>query len=207
MQPQQPPTLSPTPLPTDYLDQIASPQKASGISSRLFFIIIGAALVLVIGFIILLFSGANTPKSASTERLALRLQTLQKVSQSAHKNIKSSTLRSINSNLTVSLINSNRDIATPLKAAKIDLKKTDKKLTAEENGDTLNATLEKARLNVDFDNTYAREMSYELERTIVLMNGLLKTTRSISLKTFLQSSTKDLSTLQKQFSTYNSADS
>lgn len=207
MQPQQPTQLSSNPVPSDFLDQIAPPQKQSPLNGKLFLLIIAGALVLIVTLVVLIFTASGGSKTVSTERLALRLQTLQKVSQTAHKNIKSSSLRSINSNLKTSLINTNRDIAAPLAAAKIDLKKAEPSLTAEENGEKLTEALENARLNVDFDNTYAREMSYQLERTTVLMNSLLATTKSASLKTFLQSSIKELVALQKQFSAYNSADS
>lgn len=162
---------------------------------------------MVIGLAVLFFSLASSPKTTSTERLALRLQTLQKVSQNAHSKIKDSNLRSINSNLKTSLIDANRDIDTPLKAAKIDLKKANSKLVAEENGTKLSATLEDARLNATFDRTYAKEMSYQLETTTLLMNSLLSTTKSSSLKTFLQSSIGDFKSLQTQFSTYSSANS
>lgn len=207
MQPQQPPQLSPNPVPSNYLDQIATPQKQSPLNGKLFLLIIAGALVLIISLVVLIFSANSGSDGATTERLALRLQTLQKVSQTAHKNIKNSSLRSINSNLKTSLINTNRDIAAPLTAAEIDLKEADPSLIAEEDGAKLTEALENARLNVDFDNTYAREMSYQLERTTVLMNSLLATTKSASLKSFLQSSAKELVALQKQFSTYNSANS
>jgi hypothetical protein len=205
MQPQQPPQLSPNPVPSDYLDQIASPQKPSRLTNKLFLLLIGGALAIIIVLGLVVFSIANAPKTASTERLALRLQTLQKVSQDSHNKLKDSNIRSINSNLKTSLINSNRDIATPLKAAKIDLKKSDKTLIAAENGDKLKAVLEDARLNGTLDRTYAKEMSYQLETTTVLMDSLLVNTKSASLKTFLSTSTKDLKALQSQFSTYSAA--
>jgi hypothetical protein len=207
MQPQQPPQLSPSPLPSNYLDQIASPQKQPGMSNKLFFLVIGGALILTIVIALALLSSAGGSKTISTERLALRLQTLQKISQDSHNTIKDSNLRSINSNLKTSLLNANRDITEPLKAAKIDLKKTDPKVTDEENGEAITKNLEEARLNGTFDRTYAKEISYQLETTTVLMNGLLKTTKSTSLKTFLSASLKDLTALQSQFSTYSSASS
>lgn len=208
MQPQQPPQLSPNPLSSDYLDQIASPQKAPGMSNKLFFVVIGVALLLtiVVAFVLLSSAGSGT-KAVSTERLALRLQTLQKISQDSHKTIKDSNLRSINSNLKTSLINANRDIAEPLKAAKVDLKKADKAVSAQENGKKITDSLENARLNGTFDRTYAKEISYQLDTTTVLMNSLQKTTKSSSLKTFLTGSTRDLKSLQTQFAAYSSANS
>lgn len=159
--------------------------------------------MLLLGIFIISASGGT--QVISLERLSLRLQTLEKVSKSSHTQLKSSSLRSINSNLKTTLINTNRDIAEPLTAAKIEVSKIDKRLIAEENGEKLLATLENARLNALFDRTYAREMSYQLETSMVLMNSLLKTTRSTSLKTFLNTAMKDLGALQKQFSEYSAA--
>ena len=207
MQPQQPPQLSPNPVPSDYLDQIASPQKPSRLTNKLFLLVVGGALAVIIVLGLVIFSIAGAPKTTATERLALRLQTLEKVSKDAHNKLKDSNLRSINSNLKTYLIDANRDIAEPLKAAKIDLKKSDKKLIAAENGDKLKTVLEEARLNATFDRTYAKEMSYQLETTVVLMDSLLGTTKSTSLKSFLGSSTKDLKSLQNQFSGYSTANS
>jgi len=207
MQPQQPPQLTTNPIPSNYLDQIASPQKKPGMSSKLFLVIIGGAVLLVIVLVLTIVSSLGGTKAVSTERLALRLQTLQKVSQDSQKGLSSSALRSINSNLKASLINANRDIAKPLKAAEIDIKKADKELVVAENGSKLKTTLEDARLNATFDRTYAREMSYQLATTNVLMNRLQATTKSTSLKAFLQATLKDLVSLQKQFSQYSSANS
>ncbi|MDB5177910.1 MAG: hypothetical protein JWO61_293 [Candidatus Saccharibacteria bacterium] len=176
-------------------------------NSKLVLALIGGGVLLLIILILFIVSSNGGTKTVSLERLGLRLQTLQKITTDAQKNIKSSSLRSINSNLKTSLINTNRDIASPLTAAKVDLKKTDKQLVTEENGEALTASLENARLNATFDRTYAKEMAYQLDRTTVLMNSLLKSTKSTSLKTFLGTSTKDLSALQKQFAQYNSANS
>jgi len=207
MQPQQPPELSPTPLPSNYLDQIAPAQKVPIMNGKLVLGLIGGGIILLIILVLLVISSSGGSKATSLERLSLRLQTLQEVSTSAHTNIKSSNLRTINSNLRTSLINANRDIATPLEAAKITPKKIDKTIITEENGDTLTAALEEGRLNVTFDRTYAKEMSYQLDRTVALMNSLYKTTKSKSLKTFLNGSTKDFESLQKQFADYTSASS
>jgi len=207
MQPQQPPQLSPTPLPSNYLDQIAPAQKVPVMNSKLVLGLIGGGIILLIVLVILIISSSGGSSATSLERLSLRLETLQKVSTTAQKNIKSSNLRTINSNLRTSLINANRDIATPLAAANITTKKIDKTIIAEENGEKLTAALEDGRLNATFDRTYAKEMSYQLDRTVALMNSLFKTTNSKSLKTFLSGSTKDFESLQKQFADYTSANS
>lgn len=207
MQPQQPPQLSPNPVPSNYLDQIAVPPQKNSLDKKQFLMLVGAGIFVILIVIMLIAALSGGTKKISLERLGLRLQMLEKVSKSSHTKLKSSSLRSINSNLKTALINANRDIAEPLTAAKIELKKVDKNVIAEESGVKLLATLEDARLNAVFDRTYAREMSYQLDTTHVLMASLLKTTRSTSLKAFLEASMKDLGALQKQFSSYSSANS
>ena len=200
MQPSQPPIL-PNPIPSNYLDEIAGPQKQTGMSNKLFLGIIAGAVLIIVIFFIALFSGGDS-KAISTERLALRLQTLQKVSDGTHKNLKDSKLRALNSRLITQLTNTNRDIAAPLKAAGINIKKTDKKLTAQENGEKLTKKLEDARLNGMLDRVYANEMSHELETSAIMMENLFKSTKSKSLKKFLEDSYDDLSALQKEFEDY-----
>ena len=200
MQPSQPPIL-PNPIPSNYLDEIAGPQKQPGMSNKLFLGIIAGAVLIIVIFFIALFSGGDS-KAISTERLALRLQTLQKVSDGTHKNLKDSKLRALNSRLITQLTNTNRDIAAPLKAAGINIKKTDKKLTAQENGEKLTKKLEDARLNGMLDRVYANEMSHELETSAIMMENLFKSTKSKSLKKFLEDSYDDLSALQKEFEDY-----
>lgn len=195
MQPQQ------TDLPHDYLDQIATPNTQPGMNNKLFLSVVigGILLALIVGFMIILGSG----KPAALQTLGLRLETLQKVSDNSQKTIKSGKLRSINSNLTLYLTNTNRELGAQLINNSIDLKKIDKNEIANESGDELTKKLEDARLNVVFDRTYANELTYQLETVDVLMNQVYKSTKSKSLKTFLESSNNGLKSLKKQFSEFN----
>lgn len=197
MQPQQ------TDLPHDYLDQIAAPKKQPGMNNKLFLsVVIGGALIAILVGIFLVFSGMSS-KPAALQTLGLRLETIQKVSNDSQKTIKSGKLRTINSNLTLYLTNTNRDLALQLTSNGIDLKKLDKNEIADESGDELTKKLEEARLNVVFDRTYANELTYQLETIDVLMNQVYKSTKSKSLKTFLESSNTGLQALKKQFSEFN----
>lgn len=197
------PPQNQSPFSSDYLDQIAAPTKQPGMSNKLFLGILIGAIIIVIILIVAMFTAGSSTKAISTERLGLKLTTLQTVSEDAHKNIKSSELRAINSRLTTQLTNANRDIVAPLEAADIDLKKVDKELIAEEDGETLKASLEDARLNGTFDRMYATEMSYQLETTTILMSNLHESTKRKSLKEFLEPSYKDLAAIQKEFKTYS----
>lgn len=197
MQPQQ------TDLPHDYLDQIATPNKQPGMDNKLFLsVVIGGVLIAILVGIFLIFSSMSS-KPAALQTLGLRLETIQKVSNNSQKTIKSGKLRTINSNLTLYLTNTNRDLALQLTSSNIDLKKIDKKEIVKESGDELTKKLEDARLNVVFDRTYANELTYQLETVDVLMNQVYKSTKSKSLKTFLESSNNGLKSLKKQFSEFN----
>lgn len=196
MQPQQT-------SPGAYLDEISSQQPKSGMSNRLFFAVIGGVLILsLITVAALVFGGGS--KGITPEQLSLRLQALQKTSVDAQKNIKDSQLRAINSRLTASLANTNREIAAPLKAAKVELKKASKTLTQKEEKyiETLTTKLESARLNDEFDSTYSREMAYEMDSVLIMMKALRNKTNSKSLKTFVDTSQENLASIQGQLQNY-----
>ena len=200
MEPQQP-------IPSNYLDQIAPEQPKSPISSRLFGLLIGGGILLIVLVVVSIALAASPKAGISLEQLGLRLQELQKISTDAQKNIKDSQLRAINSRVTTQLTNTNRDIVEPLKAAKIDLKKTSKSLSKSEKTYTekLVGKLEEARLNNEFDATYSREMSYELDTVTIMMRAIKKKTTSRSLQKFIDESYEAISSLQKELQDYRPA--
>jgi len=189
----------------DYLNQIA-PQapKRSGFS-RMQYIIIGIVGVLVLLTIFLMMTVSSKSNTAPEKQLAARLQSTEVIVSNAQGTLKSSQLRTLNSNLTIYLTNTNRDIAEPLLAAKVDVKKLDKKIVASEAGTDIVNRLEDARLNATYDRTYAREISYQLETIVALMRQIYDSTRSPSLKTFLDGAYTNLEPTQKQFAEFNTA--
>lgn len=207
--PQQVPTPAPVPTPTsaDYLNQIApkSPKTPLFKMGPKLIAMIGGVLVLIVIILSITVNAIASSQREPVERLTARLTTTQEVVSAAQPNLKSSQLRSLNSNLKIYLTNTNRDIVEPLAAAKIDVKKIDKKITAAESGTALMEVLEDARLNVDYDRVYAREMAYKLETTMILMEKIYNTTSSKKLKTFLESAFKNLEPTQKAFADFNAA--
>lgn len=189
----------------DYLNQIApqAPKKQFDAKFRLIAIILGIATIVTI-LLVVVSSFAGNSKN-DMQQLAARLATTEKLATDAQKNLKSSELRSLNGSLKILLTNTNRDIAEPLKLNGITVAKLDKAIVAKENGAKVIATLEDARLNATYDRTYAREMSYQLETIVLQMKELYASTSSQSLKTFLDTSYKNIQPLQKQFSELNAA--
>lgn len=202
MYPNQPPT--PTNLPVDYLNQISpqapkKPKFSFGIKQ---IIMIGAVLIVLVIILAVIVNGIASSGQAPLERLSARLTATQTVATSAQRNLKSSELRSLNSNLKLYLTNTNRDIAAPLLLAGVDGTKLDTTILAAESTAALSARLEDARLNGVFDRTYAREMTYKLGQTMTLMDQIYKSTSNIKLKTFLQSAYSSLKPTQASFANF-----
>ncbi len=186
--------------PIDYLNQIAAPEKKpSPVNKIILIIIIGLGiLTLIVGG--LMISRAASRGSQSRPQMAARLHESSDIVRSAQKNLKSNTLRDLNSNLQLFLTNTNRDLKDAgLDGAQVEssILKREKDLTQE-----LNARLEDARLNATFDEIYAREMAYRLETIMLLMRQVHANTNSTELKEYLDTNIKELDNLQSGFSDY-----
>lgn len=200
------PDNNPPQAPIDYLNQIAPAPKKPGLNMRaLAIVVVGIGLVLaaLIGFMMFISANADGPKK-STVVLTARMQAMQEVANKSQKNIKSSTLRGINSNLIIFLTNANRDIAAPLAASGLDIEKIDKAVIAKEKADPITKDLEDARLNAIFDDTYAREMSYKLTTVSLLMEQIYSSSKSKSMKEFLITTDENLQPIKQQLDEFNS---
>jgi len=191
--------------PIDYLNQIAPEQKKPGLDNRAFLMIIGIGIFLaaVVGVLMLLNSGGAS-SSEKLQTLSARMQTLQKISNTSEKSIKSGKLRTTNSTLTLFLTNANHDIEDPLLKNKVTPKALDKKIVGKENGAEMIKTLEDARLNATFDRIYAREMSFQLDTLASLMKEIYTTTKSKSLKEFLVTTDGNMKPIRTQLAEFNS---
>lgn len=192
-------------LSVDYLNQIApKPQKGPSIFSNKPVLagLIGLGviiLIIVIGVVANLSAGNVAP----TERLAARLVSIKDTADKSKDNIKSSQLRKINSDLSIYLINTIRDITPILAQNNVNITKLPKRATLAESNQKLLATLEDARLNVRFDRVYANEMATQLENTVILMRQIHKSTSNSSLKTFLSDAIDSLNQIQQEFANFN----
>lgn len=206
MYPNQP-SAPQAPIPTDYLNQIApqAPKKPMFSFGLKQVIMIGGALVIlviILAIIVNVFAGGKTDP---VQHLSARLTATQTVVTAAQGNLKSSKLRSVNSNLNLFLTNTNRDILVPLNAMHVDTTKLSKSIVTSESTTALSARLEDARLNATFDSTYAREMAYQLGNTMTLMNQIYKSTSNAELKVFLKSAYTSLTPTQQSFADYSTA--
>lgn len=204
---QQPYQQQPSQSPLDYLNQIAPQQSAKkpifkGIRG---IIAIGIILVVVVSILAIVVNVATSGQTAPAQQMAARLASTQEIADGAQRNLKSSELRGVNSNLRIFLTNTNRDIATPLLAVDVTVAKLDEKVTAAETARSTKTSerLEDARLNAIYDRTYAREMAFELATLLSLMQQVYNQTSSASLKEFLDTTYKNLEPTQQAFAAYN----
>ena len=186
----------------DYLNQIAPQAPKKGLSGKLplIFVILGILALLTI--ILVLFSSLGGNGQAP-ERLAARLQATSTIVSDSQATIKSSQLRSLNSNLDIYLTNTNRDLAEPLLADNIDVVQLSESILAQESSTEISETLEDARLNANFDPTYAREMAFQLETTMLLMQEVFDSTKNAALRDVLTSAYENLVPIQEQFAAFN----
>lgn len=188
----------------DYLNQISSPQpKKRGLFANKKILIIAVLAAITIVVIISAMISSLSSGVKPNERLAARLLSTQEIVDSSTGKVKDSQLVAYNGNLKIFLTNTIRDITPLLTKDKIDIKKLSAAATKAESSQPILNRLEDARLNVDYDNTYAREMAYQLDSLMSLMTQIYKNTSSSSLKTFLESTSKNLVPTQKQFADFN----
>lgn len=200
-QPYQPGQFQQPQYSIDYLNNIApTPQKPIPTWRR--FAIPGVIVALVLFVLMWAFSLLHGATNVNLSSVTIRMQSLQKITDSAQRNIKSNQLRVTNSNLSLYLTNANRDSTTLLKADGVDATKLKPSASAQAADDQLSSRLEDARLNAIFDRTYAREMNYQLTTLLIQMQQLHKSAGP-NQRQFLDTTSANLSAVQQQFASYD----
>jgi len=187
----------------DYLNQIAPTTTKSNHFSRNQFILMGLGVAVIIVLALSLIVSLSGTSNKSLQTLSARLKSTETIVNDSQKQIKSSTLRGLNSNLSIGLTNANRDIEPILTKNKITAKTMDAKIVAAESEEPVLEILENARLNAIYDRTYAREMAYRISTIISLAEDIKLSTNSQSLTKFLDTTIDNLSPTQKALDEFN----
>lgn len=200
MNPQQ--QLSP-----NYLDEIApqAPKRSFVLNKTRLIVLISLLALVVIIILSVVVGQINASRTEPWERLSVRLTATNAVVTSSAGKIKNSSLRSTNSNLKISLTNTQRDLATPLTTIGIDAAKLSPSITSSESNVTMLARLEDARLNAKYDSTYAREMSYQLSKLLTLLQQLYSSSSNLDNKKFLQTTYENFEPVQKSLSEFSAS--
>lgn len=186
------PNTNQTPL--DYLNQIA-PQvpKRPLFTWNIRTIIVAAIAVIILVIILVNIAGAiSNAQKQPWQRLSARLDTTAGIVSDSSIKIKNSQLRSLNSDLKLTIANTQRDLATPLANLSIVANKLPASITASEANAEMKQRLEDGRLNAKFDSTYAREMTYQVATILSLLQQLYSSGASSQTKTFLEKAYNDL---------------
>ncbi|MDN5819114.1 MAG: hypothetical protein L0H36_01390 [bacterium] len=205
-QPQQPAPQyqPPTAYPVDYLNEIA-PKKAAAKLGMKLKIFMAAAIGLVLLIVVLSFAMSGRGLDASSPQLlAAKLDSLSKIVKKSQQNLQTNTIRSNNSDLQLVLSNTTQSITAPLESHGVKMQKLDKnyvKAVAAKDA-TLEQRLEDARLNAIFDETYSREMAYEIKTLMVQMQSIYTKTSDKALAAALAESFKNLGPIQEVFAKY-----
>jgi hypothetical protein len=204
MYPNQSQPTPPPQVPVDYLNQIAppSPKRPFGLNGPKGWLIIGAALVLLIIIGVIILNIFLNAQRQPLRQLAARLEATTAIASEAQPNLKSSQLRSLNSSLSLSLTNTNRDLADTLSYAGVDVTSLSDSLKQDESAAPVQARLEDARLNAVYDQTYAREMAYKLQTLLSLLQQIYNATGNDRVKQLAESTYNNLQPTQAAFDAY-----
>lgn len=198
------PSQPPVDRSIDYLNQIAPQSRLKrGPSNLVLLGAAGAAVLAIILFFAIIF-GSQPSTSARLTSLYARLQTLQSVASTEQRNLKDNTLRTTNSSLSLLLTNSLRDIGSKLQNGSQSVQ-LPASVTASEKSYLAKLTGEftDAKLNVELDSTYAREMAYQLSLVHTMMKSLYASADTTSLKTLLSTTNDNLTPIQQAFSSFS----
>lgn len=186
-----------------YLAQIskstAKPPRT--VSKQVLVIVSLVALIIISIVFVSIFSSVSNKPNELSMSLYLRMQNLQKSTKTYQASLKDSRLRTTNSSLNAQLNNHSRDIGERLTERGYKLNKLKEKIVLEETEhiDTLNETLEKARLNGVLDRYYPENMVYEISTIIDLLNQTFNATRNDEFKELLEKIFNDFVSLKKDF--------
>ncbi|MDB5163268.1 MAG: hypothetical protein JWO54_115 [Candidatus Saccharibacteria bacterium] len=200
MNPQQP-------LPPNYLDQIA-PQTAKrsfSLSRPRLILLIGIVAIILVMIMAYVAGAIGNAKKEPWERLSARIAATAEIAESSEGKIKNSQLRSVNSNVKISLTNTQRDLTAPLTTVGINVEKISPSVISSESSDKMIARLEDARLNAKYDSTYAREMSYQLSNLLTLLRQMYSSSSNEMNKTFLETTYNNFLPVQKSLSEFSAS--
>ena len=194
-------------LPPNYLDEIApqAVKRSFAIGKMPLIILIGLVAIIVICILVVVANQIGTSRTQPWERLSARLTTTAKIADSSERKIKNSQLRSINSNLKLSLTNTQRDLVKPLTTIGIKTEKLNPSVVSSESGTKMLERLEDARLNAKYDSTYAREMSFQLSNLLTLLQQLYSSSSNVANKSFLQTTYNNFAPVQKSLSEFSAS--
>ena len=203
---QEQPSLVPEGMASiDYLDKISSKQKKSGFTRKQVAIFGGLLLAAfgVLAALMIANGGGGQNITEMSQTLVVRSNALAEVATESQPNTRNQSLSNTNSALAVQLRSAHSSLTTAFSGAGVSVEKPNKKIVEAESNQELLEKFEDARLSGTFDRVYSREMSYQIEKTMILINDIHARTNKQELKESLESVYGNLEPLQKQLSEFS----
>ena len=202
---QAPAPVNPQPYDPGYLDSIAPPPAKpalfSGSFGKIFFAMIFLFVIAV--SIIVAFSGQD--KTADLQQLSVRLDNIQQTVKAQQKNLRSSNLKNINTDLTSWIAGSFSESETLLQEGGVKKTQYDKKMVNSEKAqaEELTQKYEDARLNATLNQVYANSMASETEEIVAMLNSMAKRSQSAKIREYAKKSSDNLQPIQDRFEKFN----
>ena len=191
----------------DYLNQIAPKETKVVNRFAVIALIAGVLISALFGVILLSNSGGQSANDQLTP-IALRIATLKTVTAGQQKHLNENQINEANAALNSSLTTMNTDIQAIIKERK--LKSSDKSTTAKTEktySDKLAKTLDDSYQRGTLDRTYTSQMTYELTVLKSKLAKLKRSTKNKQLTEFATSSTENIDTVLKTYSTFEATKS
>ena len=206
--PQQPvlPPLQPLDTGGSYLDTIAAPQRQNTLNPFVLWGIIGGVILALIIAVLLMFNSGGPSQAESFTAYVHRTQALTKLTTNSKKTIQSTELRALNATTNIVLNTANQESTSVLTAVQLkNLPAPAKSSPVTAEFSQLTTKLNDARLNVVYDRVYAREVGYQLAKIRAELSTLYKSSKSKSLRTYLEKTDGNLKPLVSQYNEFNNS--
>ncbi len=185
---------------TDYLDKIAPKTPARGPFQFTIknILLISAGVIALVIVAVIIANAIGAKKTEPWQQLSIRLTNTEKIAKDSRALIKNSQLRSLNSEVSLYITNTQRDLTPVFKSANVAPKQIPAAVSQKEAhlDKAMNERLENARFNAKYDSTYAREMSYQLSTLLALYQQLYSQSGPTT-KTLLTTAYDSLQPIQK----------
>ena len=191
----------------DYLNQIA-PKETKTVNRFAVIALIAGVLISALFGMILLSNSGGPSANEQLAPLSLRIATLKTVTANQQKHLNENQINEANAALNSSLTTMSTGIETIMKDRK--LKSSEKSAAAKSEktySETLSKTLDDSYQRGTLDRTYTSQMTYELTVLKSKLATLKRSTKNKELTEFATSSSADIDTVLKAYSSFEATKS
>lgn len=191
----------------DYLNQIA-PKETKAVNRFAVIALIAGVLISALFGMIIISNSGGPSANEQLPPLSLRITTLKSVTAAQQKHLNENQINEANAALNSSLTTMSADLQVIMKDRK--LKSSEKSASAKAEttySEALSKTLDDSYQRGTLDRTYTSQMTYELTVLKSKLATLKRSTRNKELTEFATSSTADIDTVLKAYSSFEATKS